>query len=210
MGLTDKLTVILGEEVSTADGEVVGLFLTKTIPRGLSANETADEIHRQGGLVSIPHPFDPFRNSHIKEGPLRNLAEVRKIDMVEIFNCRVTLQRHNLEAAEFAKRYGIPGIAASDSHSGMEVAMAFNAMPIFDTADELRASLLDNDWHASRSSVLIHLTTRWAVWTNMFNAWRGKRVAGPILAPEPPEQVRREPVQRPSPAELPPKEKADE
>ena len=78
LGLTDKLTVILGEEVSTADGEVVGLFLTKTIPRGLSANETADEIHRQGGLVSIPHPFDPFRASHIKEGPLRNLAEVRQ------------------------------------------------------------------------------------------------------------------------------------
>ena len=141
LGLTDRLTVILGEEVSTADGEVVGLFLTRTIPRGLSANETADEIHRQGGLVSIPHPFDPFRASHIKEGPLRNLADVRKIDMVEVFNCRVTLQRHNLEAAEFAAQHGIPGIAASDSHSSFEVAMAFNAMPHFETADELRTFL---------------------------------------------------------------------
>jgi predicted metal-dependent phosphoesterase TrpH len=116
MGLTDQLTVILGEEVSTADGEVVGMFLTTTIPRGLSANETADEIHRQGGLVSVPHPFDPLRGSHIREGPLRNLAEVGKIDMLEIFNCRVTFQRHNQEAAEFAHRYGIPGVAASDSH----------------------------------------------------------------------------------------------
>jgi predicted metal-dependent phosphoesterase TrpH len=211
LGLTDTLTVILGEEVSTADGEVVGLFLERTIPRGLSANETADEIHRQGGLVSIPHPFDPFRSSHIKEGPLRNLAEVGKIDMVEIFNCRVTLQRHNQQAAEFAAQFGIPGIAASDSHSGMEVAMAFNAMPAFDTADELRSSLADNEWHASRSSVLIHLTTRWAVWKNMFDAWRGMRTAvGPMLGPETPEQVRREPVQRPGPAELPPKESGDE
>ena len=211
LGLSDKLTVILGEEVSTADGEVVGIFLEKTIPRGLSANETADEIHRQGGLVSIPHPFDPFRASHIREGPLRNLAEVRKIDMVEIFNCRVTIQRHNQEAAEFAAHYGIPGIAASDSHSSFEVAMAFNAMPHFETADELRRSLEVNDWHASRSSVFIHLTTRWAVWKNMFDSWRGKRTAtGPILGPEPPEQVRREPVQRPTPAELPPKEKEDE
>jgi predicted metal-dependent phosphoesterase TrpH len=207
LGLTDQLTVILGEEVSTADGEVVGVFLERTIPRGLSANETADEIHRQGGLVSIPHPFDPFRASHIKEGPLRNLAEMGKIDMVEIFNCRVTFQRHNQEAAEFASRYGIPGIAASDSHSSFEVAMAFNAMPHFDTADELRRTLPENDWHASRSSVLIHLTTRWAVWKNTFDAWRGKRTAaGPILGPEPAEQVRREPIQRPTPAELPPKE----
>jgi len=211
LGLADQLTVILGEEVSTADGEVVGLFLTSTIPRGLSAKETADEIHRQGGLVSIPHPFDPFRGSHIKEGPLRNLAEVGKIDAVEIFNCRVTLQRHNQEAAEFAQRYGIPGIAASDSHSSFEVAMAFNALPAFDTAEELKAVLPDNDWHASRSTVFIHLTTRWAVWKNMFDAWRGKRTAtGPILGPETPEQVRQEPVQRPTGAELPSKEKADE
>jgi predicted metal-dependent phosphoesterase TrpH len=204
LGLTDRLTVILGEEVSTADGEVVGLFLTRTIPRGLSANETADEIHRQGGLVSIPHPFDPFRGSHIREGPLRNLAEMRKIDAIEVFNCRVTFQRHNQEAAEFAHRYEIPGIAASDSHSSFEVAMAFNAMPAFETADELRAALRQNDWHASRSTVLIHATTRWAVWRNIFDAWRGKRTAtGPILGPETPEQVRREPVQRPTGAELP-------
>jgi predicted metal-dependent phosphoesterase TrpH len=211
MGVADRLTVILGEEVSTTDGEVVGIFLTKTIPRGLSANETADEIHRQGGLVSIPHPFDPFRASHIKEGPLRNLAETGKIDCVEVFNCRVTAQRHNEEAAEFARRYEIPGIAASDSHSSFEVAMAFNALPPFETADELKAGLLENEWHASRSSVFIHLTTRWAVWKNMFDAWRGKRTAtGPILGPEPPEQVRREPVQRPTGAELPPRDKADE
>jgi predicted metal-dependent phosphoesterase TrpH len=211
LGLTDQLRVILGEEVSTADGEVVGIFLTKTIPRGLSANETADEIHRQGGLVSIPHPFDPFRASHIKEGPLRNLAEVGKIDMIEVFNCRVTLQRHNQEAAELAHHYGIPGIAASDSHSGFEVAMAFNALPTFETAEELKPLLPENDWHASRSTVFIHLTTRWAVWKNMFDAWRGRRTAtGPILGPQPPEQVRREPVQRPTGSELPPKEKADE
>ena len=211
MGLADRLSVILGEEVSTADGEVVGLFLTETIPRGLSADETADEIHRQGGLVSIPHPFDPFRNSHIREAPLTALAEAGKIDMVEIFNCRVTLQRHNQEAAEFAARYGLPGIAASDTHSGMEVAMASNVMPPFSTADELRAALPANEWHASRSTVFIHLTTRWAVWMNMFDAWRGKRTAaGPILGPEAPEQVREEPVKRPSGKELPPKEQADE
>ena len=211
LGLADRLTVILGEEVSTADGEVVGVYLTKTIPRGLSAKETAEEIRRQGGLVSIPHPFDPFRGSHIKEGPLRNLADTGKIDMIEVFNCRVTLQQHNEEAAEFARRYDIPGVAASDSHSSFEVAMAYNAMPAFDDADGLRASLLANEWHASRSSVFIHATTRWAVWKNAFDGWRGKRTAtGPILGPQKPEEVRREPIQRPTPEELPPKEKADE
>jgi len=210
LGLEDQLTVILGEEVSTADGEVVGIFLTKTIPRGLSANETADEIHRQGGLVSIPHPFDPFRASHIKPGPLRNLAEMGKIDAVEVFNSRITIQGHNVEAAEFAARYGIPGIACSDSHSAFEVAMCFNALPWFDSAEGLKSGLPENDWHGSRSSTLIHLTTRFAVWKNMFDHWRGKRTAaGPILGPQKPEEVQREPIQRPTGAELPAKDAED-
>jgi predicted metal-dependent phosphoesterase TrpH len=211
LGLADQLTVILGEEVSTADGEVVGVFLTTTIPRGLSADETADEIHRQGGLVSIPHPYDPFRGSHIREGPLLALAEAGKIDMVEVYNCRVTFQRHNERAAELAARYGIPGIAASDSHSAMEVAMASNAMPAFESADELRAALADNAWTASRSTVFIHLTTRWAVWRNLIDGWMGKRTAtGPILGPQTPEQVRDEPIERPSGEELPPRDEAHE
>ena len=55
--------VIVGEEVTTADGELTGLFLTEPIPRGLSALETARRIKGQGGLVSIPHPFDVFRRN---------------------------------------------------------------------------------------------------------------------------------------------------
>lgn len=210
LGVQDQLTVILGEEVSTADGEVVGIFLTKTIPRGLSANETADEIHRQGGLVSIPHPFDPFRASHIRPGPLRKLAEMGKIDMVEVFNSRITIPAHNREAAEFAAQYGIPGIACSDSHSAFEIAMCFNTLPPFESAEQLKAGLPQNEWHGSRSSSLIHLTTRFAVWKNMFDSWRGKRTAaGPILGPQKPEDVQREPVQRPTGRQLPPKEADD-
>ncbi len=204
LGLADELTVILGEEVSTSDGEVVGIFLTRTIPRGLTADATADAIHAQGGLVSIPHPYDPFRASHIREAPLIALAAAGKIDMVEVFNSRVTLQRHNEAAAEFAARHRIPAIAASDSHSRFEIAMSFNALVAFDDAATLRAALRTNDWHGSRSTVLIHLTTRWAVWRNIFDGWRGKRTAtGPILGPERPATVEKEPVSRPAPAELP-------
>lgn len=177
LGLTDELTVILGEEVSTADGEVVGVFLQRTIPRGLSADETADAIHQQGGLVSVPHPYDPFRQSHIREEPLIGLLEAGKVDMIEVFNSRVTLQRHNLKAAQVAARYGVPGIACSDSHSSFEIAMSFNALPVFASADELRAALPMNEWHGSRSTVFIHLTTRWAVWSNALRERKGR--AGP-------------------------------
>jgi len=141
-GLEDRLHIVLGEEVSTAD-----------------------EIHAQGGLVSIPHPYDPFRRSHIREAPLLQLADAGKIDAIEVFNSRVTLARHNEQAGDLAARYGIPGIACSDAHSGLEVAMSFNALPAFETADELRAALRENEWHGTRSTKLIHATTRWAVWS---------------------------------------------
>lgn len=204
LGVDEQLTVILGEEVSTSDGEVVGIFLQRTIPRGLTADQTADEIHAQGGLVSIPHPFDPFRASHIKRLPLEALAAAGKIDMIEVFNSRVTFSRHNQEAAEFASRHGIPGIAASDSHSAFEVAMSFNALPAFDTADELRRGLGENEWHGTRSTVLIHLTTRYAVWSNIVRHWLGRDTAtAQVLAAEPPKQVEKEPIETASPSELP-------
>lgn len=204
LGLDDRLTVILGEEVSTADGEVVGLFLNRTIPRGLSADETADAIHQQGGLVSIPHAYDPFRQAHIREQPLLALLEAGKVDLMEVFNSRVTFQRHNLQAAELAARYGVPGIACSDSHSAFEIAMSFNALPAFASAAELRAALPDNEWHGSRSTVLIHLTTRYAVLSNIVRRWLGRETAAaPVLGPEPPAKVQEEAIERPTPEELP-------
>jgi len=174
LGLDDRLHVILGEEVSSADGEIVGLFLERTIARGLSADETADAIHEQGGLVSIPHPFDPFRRSHIREEPLIGLLEAGKVDAIEIFNSRVTFHRHNQEAADLAVLYGVPGIAASDSHSGIEVAMSFNVLPAFRSAEELKTALPGVEWHGSRSTKLIHLTTRYAVWSKAVRRRMGR------------------------------------
>lgn len=179
MGVEDRLHVILGEEVSSADGEIIGLYLTETIAHGLSADETADQIHAQGGLASIPHPYDPFRRSHITETALLRLADGGKIDAIEVFNSRVTFSRHNQQAADLAARYEIPGIACSDAHSGIEVAMSFNALPAFTTADELRAALQENEWHGTRSTKLIHLTTRWAVWS------KALRRRSPAPAPPP-------------------------
>jgi predicted metal-dependent phosphoesterase TrpH len=171
LGLADRLHIILGEEVSSADGEIVGVFMTATVPRDLSAEQTADAIHAQGGLVFVPHPYDPFRRAHIREEPLLRLLEAGKVDAIEVFNSRVTFGRHNQQASELATRFGVPGIACSDTHSAPEVAMSVNAMPAFETAAELRAALLHNEWHGSRSTKLIHLTTRWAVVSKALRRW---------------------------------------
>ena len=68
-----EVRVIAGEEVRTRDGEILGLFLSEEIPRGLSAEETLDRIKSQGGVAGAPHPYDVFR-SGLKPGVLERTA----------------------------------------------------------------------------------------------------------------------------------------
>ena len=53
----NDIEVIVGEEITTHDGEVIGLFLTERIPEDLPIEETVDIIREQGGIVIAPHPF---------------------------------------------------------------------------------------------------------------------------------------------------------
>ena len=55
------LTIIIGEEIKTADGDLIALFLERAVAPGQPARDTIDEVRAQGGLVGIPHPFDHFR-----------------------------------------------------------------------------------------------------------------------------------------------------
>ena len=120
--------VIVGEEVTTADGELTGLFLTEPILRGLPATETAKRIKDQGGLVSIPHPFDVFRRNVITPTAL---AEVVKLaDIIEGFNARNTFKSANAKAKELAASAGLPMTAVSDSHTAMEVGRTYTDLTI--------------------------------------------------------------------------------
>ena len=119
------LTVIVGEEVKSADGDLICAYLSRAIPPGLSAAETAAEAHAQGGLVGIPHPFDTYRGSLVKSARLDVIAAL--VDWVEVHNARV-IGSGNEEAARFAAMHGLPGVAASDAHSGVEVGVAYTAL----------------------------------------------------------------------------------
>ncbi|MEX2448340.1 MAG: PHP domain-containing protein [Solirubrobacterales bacterium] len=108
------IEVIVAEEVKTAEqGEVIGLFLERKIPRGLTMAETIAAIREQGGLVYVPHPFDRFHSVPDYEHLLEIVEEV---DILEVFNPRVALTAFNEEAERFARKYRIVPGAGSDSH----------------------------------------------------------------------------------------------
>src|SRR4029079_14122916 len=52
------LHVIVGSEIKTATGEVIGLYLTEGMPRGMPFADTVEAIRAQGAVVYVPHPFD--------------------------------------------------------------------------------------------------------------------------------------------------------
>jgi len=117
------ITIIVGEEVKTAGGDLVCLFLEEAIPPGLSPVETIARARAQGALVGIPHPFDRYRGSMGKaDDEIRALAGL--VDWVEAYNARVVFREGNERAAELARTVGIPGVAVSDAHTAMEVGVA--------------------------------------------------------------------------------------
>ncbi len=137
------IKVILAEEVKTAhEGEVIGLFLSERIERGMSMAETIAEIRRQGGLVYVPHPFDRLHSVPDYE----NLLEiVDEIDILEVFNPRVTLSSFNEEAVRFARKYAIVPGAGSDSHVAQGLGSVKIRLRDFEGAQEFLESMREAD-----------------------------------------------------------------
>jgi predicted metal-dependent phosphoesterase TrpH/glycosyltransferase involved in cell wall biosynthesis len=149
---TDGVKVIVGEEVKTAEqGEVIGLFLERKIPRGMTLQETIAEIKRQGGVVYVPHPFDRLHSVPDYEHLLDVLDDV---DALEVFNPRVAISEFNDEAVRFAAKYRIPAGAGSDAHVPQGLGSVRIRMRDFDGADEFLESLRDADIVRNPASLL--------------------------------------------------------
>ena len=131
--------VIVGEEIRTPDGDVIGLFLTERIPYVLPLPEVIGRIRTQGGLVYAPHPFDQVRSSLGRVLP--GLCEEGAVDIIEVFNAKIADQALNDRAAELAGAFTLPGGVGSDAHDAPGVGAAYLEMPDFDGPASFLAAL---------------------------------------------------------------------
>lgn len=152
--------VIVGEEVKTTEGELIGLFLRELVPRGMTPEETVRCIHEQGGVVIVPHPYDIFRRSVIKRSALERIAG--QVDAIEGFNCRNILARHDAAARALARRAGKPLSAGSDAHSPWELGGVQIEMEDFETPREFLASLAAGRINGRRSLPMVHWISTYA------------------------------------------------
>jgi predicted metal-dependent phosphoesterase TrpH len=159
--LADGFRVVVGSEILSRDGEIIGLFLEKDVPPRLSAEETIARIREQGGLVVIPHPFSRNRLRHIRHEALDRVRS--QIDAIEVFNARESFTSDNVRAAEYARQHGLVGAVASDSHRSAEIGKAWIEMDDFDTALGFLGALRDGTANGSMSGQIVHLWTRYDV-----------------------------------------------
>jgi predicted metal-dependent phosphoesterase TrpH len=131
--------VVVGEEIRTQAGEVIGLFLTERIPYVLPVADAVARIRAQGGLVYLPHPYDPARGS-VGEAADRLCAD-GMADVIEVFNAKIADQDLNARAAALAARWGLPGAAGSDAHDPAGIGAAYLEMPDFDGPASFLAAL---------------------------------------------------------------------
>jgi predicted metal-dependent phosphoesterase TrpH len=175
------LTVIVGEEVRTRDGDLICIFLERAIEPGMSAVETIAAAREQGGLVGIPHPFDRMRGSLLRDASMTSLA--RLVDWVEVHNARL-VGRGNELAAEFALANGLPGVAVSDAHSIMEIGVAYVALdgdP--STPGGLLAALGGAELVPGRASYFVRA---WTPIAKLVNRMRGNGRVQPLHDGAPP------------------------
>jgi len=121
------IDVVVGEEVTTRNGHLVGLWLTKRIRPWHSMKRSIAMIHEQGGLAIIAHPLPPYPLCASERTIRRLMDEADPIyhpDALEGFNPTTARMRWSRKAPALAEELGIAAVAGSDAHQAAKVGSA--------------------------------------------------------------------------------------
>ena len=147
--------IVIGEEVATGQGDVIGLFLKEEISPGLGAKKTVEKIKAQGGIVYLPHPFDEFRKSAVK---LKDAEEIKgMLDVIEIFNSRTFNHKYNEMALEFSRQNNLIAAVGSDAHHPLEIGRSYMVMRDFDGPESFLENLRTASYVTRRCPFLLRL-----------------------------------------------------
>jgi predicted metal-dependent phosphoesterase TrpH len=160
-----KLHLIVGEEVSSLDGHIVGLFLEHRVSPGMSAAATVHAIHDQGGLAIAAHPF--WRTQRQTRGGTAHgvgwLAADLDFDAIEVENATPGFFVFNQLAHRLNLGLGASEVGCSDAHIVDAVGRAFTEFP-GSTAEALRRAIESGNTRARRRRYQAVGLMRYAAW----------------------------------------------
>lgn len=154
----DDIEIVIGEEITTADGEIIGLFLNELVPSGLSAEETIDIVRSQGGVTIAPHPFS------VHVAGLQEKIFSLDIDGFEVINGgHVDAYSNNFAKAVMEKypNKWAP-ISGSDSHSVYTAGYNWTEFE-GNTAEDFRRSILDKKTIAVGNPAPVFCELQWSM-----------------------------------------------
>jgi len=140
--------VIVGEEVKTTEGEVIGLYITRSLKAWQRPEAAMDEIHEMGGIVYVPHPFDRWRANF---APHRLVALANRIDGIDGYN-QWADPGANEAATDLAGELGKPVGFGSDAHSIAELGHSWLEVEPFDGPADLLEKLARATGHRTEAS----------------------------------------------------------
>ena len=162
----DDIEVVIGEEVSTADGEIIGLWLNEEIPAGLTVEETIDIIRSQGGITIAPHPF----SFHVPA--LGDKVFELDLDGIETLNGGHIDKYSNRFAQEVRNKY--PNrwaeLGSSDGHSLSTVGYSWTEFEGYG-AEDLRRSILNKTTVPCGHPVPIDKAVLWSMEVVLSAGW---------------------------------------
>jgi len=143
--LGHRAEIVVGEEVSTLGGHLLGLFLNERVRPLRSLRTTIGEIHEQGGLAIPAHPLVPYPLC-AQGWVIRRLLSDRdprvRPDAIEAFNPTMLGRPWHARVVRFAAEHGLPTVGNSDSHEAGAVGTGWTTFP-GRTAEDLRAAILE-------------------------------------------------------------------
>jgi hypothetical protein len=163
--------VVVGEEISTLNGHLIGLYLSEAVPAGLSARETIERIHAQDGLAVAAHPFHPLRGVARGHQPIGRLIPELPFDAIEVVNnAGVFSKLYDAWAALRNVEWMLPVTAGSDAHDVWYLGSACTTFPGRD-AEALRLALeagrtrarVEWSWTAAKMPRHVHIQSRSAI-----------------------------------------------
>ena len=153
-----SISVIIGEEIFSSDGEIIGLFLKEKIPANLTAEETVKRIKEQGGIVYVPHPYDNKRaKTVLKKEKISKLK--KEIDFIEIHNGRNISDEYSIMQEKIQKEYNINPIIGSDAHTFYELGRNYCIVNSIDKNDIVE-SIINAEFKKKKCIKFAHFNTK--------------------------------------------------
>ncbi len=155
-----SINVIIGEEIMTSQGEIIGLFLNEEIKNGLSCNETIDLIKKQNGIIYVPHPYDEKRSKTVlEEECIKN--NTYRIDCIECYNGRNISEFYGFKQNDIADKYGLKKVIGSDAHTIWEIGrnyMVVDCIP--DSPEHFKKAIENPYFHKKKCLKFSHNITK--------------------------------------------------